>query len=161
MKLPAGIFTNIMGLALSSLAVTPRQYLKKAAYARSVEMLNTVSLSYEPTRLENVARHERNARKTSTIHMSRALIATVPRPSCSGILRRGPVNFHAPNVSLPLGPRTSSMFAVVAVVKSRLRCAGINRHEAENERVSRERSREQSTRLGVLRGESPRAANCL
>ena len=55
-----------------------------------LRLLNPVSLSYEPTTLENVASHERNARKTSTIHMSRALIATVPLPSCSGILPRGP-----------------------------------------------------------------------
>jgi len=41
-------------VALSSLAVAPRQYLKKAAYARSVEMLNPVSFNYEPSALELV-----------------------------------------------------------------------------------------------------------
>jgi hypothetical protein len=42
-----------------------------------------------------------------------------------------------------------------------LECAGINRHGAEDVRALRERSREQSTMLGILRGESPRAANRL
>ena len=36
-----------------------------------------------------------------------------------------------------------------------------NRHEAENAKFLRERTREQSTMLGILRGESPRAANRL
>jgi hypothetical protein len=70
-----------MGLALSSLALASRQYLNKAAYARSVEMLNAVSLSYEPSRLGNVARCGPTT-ETSLLHLGGLQVDSL---GCAGV----------------------------------------------------------------------------